>query len=167
VTLGPPEVVLLIGLAVAAVTDARTGRIPNALTGLLMALGLVWWATQGDPLFGLFGLLAAFALHYVGWMLGVEKAGDAKLFMAIGAAIGWAEMIEATLWTAVVYLPVGLAVLAMQGRLANLVNAARHMLLKAQGVDPGEAPEPTMLRTAPIIAVGGAVAIFTDWVAVV
>jgi prepilin peptidase CpaA len=165
-TLGPPEVVLLVGLAVAAITDARTGRIPNALTGLLMALGVLWWVTQGEPMVGIVGLLAAFALHFVLWKLGVEKAGDAKLFMAIGAGLGWGEMIEASLYTGVVYLPVGLLLLAVQGRLPNLVAAVRYTALKAQGLDPGDPPEPTMLRTAPIIAVGGAVAIFTDWVSI-
>lgn len=164
--LAPPEVVLLLGMAVAAVTDARTGRIPNALNLLLMALGLVWWVAQGDPVFSLVGLVSAFVLHYLLWRLGIEKAGDAKLFMGIGAALGWAGMLEATAWSAVVYLPVGLGLLAVQGRLPNLVAAVRYTVLKAQGVDPGEAPEPTMLRTAPIIAVGGALAIFTDWIAV-
>lgn len=161
-TVGPHEGVLLVGMAAAAVIDARTGRIPNPFTGLLMALGLVWWAVQGDPLFGLVGLVAAFALHFAGWRLGVEKAGDAKLFMGIGATLGWQEMLEASLWSGVVYLPVGIAVLVLRGRLGNLVATVRHMAFKARGLDAGEPPEPTMLRTAPVIAVGGAIAIFSD-----
>jgi len=162
VTIGPHEGVLLLGLLVAAVVDARTGRIPNALTGLIMALGLVYWITQGDPLLSLTGLGAAFALHFVLWKIGVEKAGDAKLFMGIGATLGWWEMIEASLWTGVVYLPVGLAILAARGRLVNLRNVVRYRLLQARGLDPGDPPEATMLRTAPIIAVGAAVGMFTD-----
>lgn len=161
-TPGPHEVVLLAGMFAAGVIDARTGKIPNALNGLLMALGLVWWTVEGVPLVGVLGLASAFALHFLLWRLGVEKAGDAKLFMGLGATLGWQKMLEASLWTGVVYLPVGLMVLAMQGKLPQFIEGMRYVAQKAQGLDPGEPPEPTMLRTGPIIAVGGAIAVFVD-----
>lgn len=162
----PQVVVLLIGLGVAAVTDARTGRIPNALTFPMMVLGIVIHATLGpDRWLGLLGCGAALAVHYPLWTVGVEKAGDAKLMMGLGACLGWREMVEASFWLAILYLPIGLLMLAVQGKLSNLVATARWTLRKAQGQDAGEKPEATWLRTGPIIAVGGVLAWLTSWLA--
>lgn len=164
----PQEVVLLAGLAGATLTDLRTGRIPNALTFPMMALGMAmtgvttdWW------LFGVAGCAAAFALHFPLWSLGIERGGDAKLVMGIGACLGWRTMLEASLWLAVLYLPLGLMLLAAQGRLGNLVATGRWWVAKSRGTDPGPKPEPTWLRTAPVIAVGGVLAWATDWLALV
>ncbi len=161
----PMEVCLLGGLAVAAVTDFRTGRIPNALTFPMMAVGIAMNATlvPEDRLRGLVGCLAAFALHYVVYALGIQKAGDAKLLMGVGACAGWRFMLETTLWWAAVYLPVGLLVLAVQGKLPNLLATLRYVAAKQQGKPVGDPPEPTMLRTAPVIFAGGLLAWFTPW----
>lgn len=161
----PIDVLLLGGLAVAAVTDYRTGRIPNALTFPMMAVGIAMNATlvPEDPLRGLVGCAAAFLLHFVVYSLGVQKAGDAKLLMGVGACAGWQFMLETTVWWAVAYVPVGLGVLAVQGKLPNLVATFRYLADKQQGRPVGDPPEPTMLRTAPIIFAGGLLAWFTPW----
>jgi Flp pilus assembly protein protease CpaA len=164
----PQEAVLFAGLTAAAFTDLRAQRIPNALTFPMMALGMAMTAVTTDwPLFGVVGCAAAFAVHYPLFALGIERGGDAKLMMGLGACVGWREMLEASLWLAVVYLPVGLLLLAVQGRLGNLVAAARWYAAKSQGRDPGPKPEATWLRSAPIIAVAGALAWATDWLALV
>lgn len=161
-TVSPIDVVLLGGLGVAAVTDYRTGRIPNVLTFPMMGLGVVMNLTLSpDPWTGVVGLLAAFALHFVIYAFGVQKAGDAKLLMGVGACVGWRGMLETTIWWAIVYLPVGVLVLAAQGKLPNLRASLRYVADKAMGKPVGEAPEPTMIRTAPIILVGGLLAYFT------
>ncbi len=159
-TWGPAEVVLFSGLVIATFTDLRTGKIPNALTFPMMALGLAFHLSEGQLAFAGKGIGVAFAVHYGLWALGVERGGDAKLFMAMGALRGWSEAIETTLWSAVVYLPVGIGVLVAQGKLRNLVAAVKWT---TGGRSRGEPkPEPTMLRTAPIIAVAWLVAAMTS-----
>ena len=77
--------------AAGAVTDLREHRIYNKLTIPAMALGLIlnllFFGFQGltGSLFGLFtGLLFS-----VFWLLGMLKAGDIKLYMAVGTLCGW------------------------------------------------------------------------------
>jgi Flp pilus assembly protein protease CpaA len=126
-----------------------------------MALGIAIHLSEGDVRTALVGLGVAWAIHYLLFRLGVERGGDAKLFMAIGALRGWSEAVEATLWSAFVYLPVGLLVLLLQGKLGNLMAALRWT---ASGRAKGEPrPEPTMLKTAPIVAVAWLMAWATHW----
>jgi len=163
VNVSPPLLVLYIGLLLAAFTDVRWGRIPNALTMPMMALGIVMHLTLGpDPWFGLIGCAAAFALHFSLFALGLEKAGDAKLLMGLGALVGWVEMVEASVWMAVLYLPVGLAVLAWRGKLGGLVAAARWSANRALGKEVGERPDATWLIAGPLIAVAGLIGSLTD-----
>lgn len=167
---GPADVVLFVGLGVGAVLDLRTGRIPNVLTFPMMAVGVAA-SSYGHPLpdglaLGVLGVAAAFALHFPLFALGVERGGDAKLMMGLGACVGWREMVETSMWLALLYLPIGLAVLAAQGKLGNLAATARWVAARAQGRDPGPAPEPTTFRTGPVIAVGGLIAWATSWLAI-
>lgn len=159
----PEIVVLLVAMAVASFTDVRDGKIPNWLTGSLIAVGVAIGIAEGQAVASLIGLLAAFALHFPLWILQIEKGGDAKLMMGVGALLGASFMVETSAWCAVLYLPVGLALLAAQGRLKNLVLAVGWTLLKARGLVPGERPPPTMLRTAPIIAAASIASILTSW----
>lgn len=160
----PIDVVLVGGMVVAAATDLRSGKIPNTLTFTMMALGIVMNATLGgDPLAGLLGCAAGFVIHYPLWMIGVEKAGDAKLFMGIGACVGWRELVEASVWLAIVYVPVALVLLAVQGKLPNLLKSLRYLVDRAKGVAVGEPPEQTFVRAGPIILVAGLLGRFTEW----
>lgn len=162
------EVVLAVGLILASISDIRTGLIRNNLTGSLMLIGIVLNARLGYDSGDLMGGIAT-AIIGIGIMmfvhgivlfnLGVERGGDVKLFMAIGGLVGWREAAEASLWTAIVYIPVSLVVLAVRGRLGNLLATARWM---ARGRPADSAPEPTVLRTAPVIAVGAVLAHVTS-----
>lgn len=140
------------GLGYTSWTDARTGRIPNVATFGMMLAGIVLHAAYGAPLFALLGIAVAFAIHYPLYVLGVEKAGDAKLVMGVGALVGWVEAVDTSLWFAVLYLPVGLAVLVARGRLANFRKVMVWQADKARGRAVGDAPEATVLWTAPVIA---------------
>lgn len=75
---------------IGAVTDLKTGRIPNKLTftGILGGL-LLRLFTGGAGVFaaGLSGLFAG-GLTILIWILGGIRAGDVKLYMAVGAIAG-------------------------------------------------------------------------------
>jgi prepilin peptidase CpaA len=152
--LTPPLIVALVASGVATMTDWREGKIYNKLTFPMMLVGLILNTALGDWRVGVFGLVAATALHWTLWRIGVQKAGDAKLLMAVGALMGPRFMLEASAWYAVLYVPVGLALLWSKGRLGNLVAAMRYTAEKAQGKPVGEKPEPTMMIAGPIIATG-------------
>lgn len=156
------HVVLVVGLLAGAATDLYSGRIPNALTFPMMILGMAIAAVGPDPLSGLLGCAAAFALHFPMFALGIEKGGDAKLMMGLGACLGWTTMLEASIWLALLYLPVGLVLLLVQSKLGNLVAVARYTVARWQGQATGEPPEPTYLRTGPVIAISGMLAWLTD-----
>lgn len=105
--------IVLVGTITGAITDQRSGRIPNYLTVALCVAGLVmngirgaWLASLGhgvwlwaEPsvglgildgvLFGMAGFGLAFALFFLQWLLGVCGGGDLKLFAALGAWVGW------------------------------------------------------------------------------
>jgi Flp pilus assembly protein protease CpaA len=132
------------------------------LNGVLLLAGLGWWLLDGRWIVGIAGAIAGFAVHYPLWVLGVEKGGDAKLFIALGALVGWWEMLDTSALTAILYFPVGLLILLVRGRLGNFVAGIKYTVKRAQGVPEDQlvAPEPTMLRTGPIIAVAGILALF-------
>src|SRR4051812_43928021 len=105
--------IVLLGTITGAVTDQRSGRIPNYLTVALLIAGLImnairgaWLASLGhsvwlfqEPtiplgildglLFGMAGFCLAFSLFFVQWILGVCGGGDLNLFAALGAWVGW------------------------------------------------------------------------------
>jgi len=163
--LTPPVVVLWVALAWASVTDVRTGLIKNWLTFSLMAFGIVYHAIVGpDRLFGLVGWGAATALHFALFALTINKAGDSKLFMAIGACVGAQEMVEATIWYFLLYIPLGFVTLATMGRLTNFVRTVGWMFRSAMGLPVEEKPEPTWMIAGPTIFAAAVLAGATDTV---
>jgi len=81
----------------AAVTDYRTGLIRNKLTFPAMAVALVLAAVMGGAAgfaWGVAGMLLAFVLFFPFNAAGVLGAGDTKLLMVFGAALGPGGMID-------------------------------------------------------------------------
>lgn len=113
-------------LAIAAVTDARGGVIPNWLTYTGMLAGLAFWLGAGlwtEGLAGgwdlggtallacLAGLVPGMALFFLGGLGG----GDAKLLGAVGAVSGQWECVFVTAVYALL-LALGMAVVVMVRR---------------------------------------------------
>jgi Flp pilus assembly protein protease CpaA len=160
----PHFLVLQAAVLAAAVIDARTRRIPNALTLPLVPAGLVLAAVWGPGLSaGLLGATVAFALHFALWQLGLEGAGDAKLMIGVGAVGGWELVLEATGWRYLLLIPYAVALITALGRWASFGAAAQWTLLKAQGVDAGERPTPAHVPFGPLVAAGVLAAIHTSW----
>jgi prepilin peptidase CpaA len=109
---------LTICLAISLVTDLRSRliydvvTIPTFVVGLLVRLGYGWWShgevmgSLMDPLSLSSGLVAAFAgampFFLVSWQSDGNAfgMGDVKLLAAIGAMLGWQELIPAVWYTA-------------------------------------------------------------------
>lgn len=157
------DAVLAAGLLVACATDLRDQKIPNALTFGLIGLGIVIHFVQGNYWFPIVGVLAAFGLHFALFALQVEKPGDGKLMMGVGALLGWSVMLEGTLWKFLINAPVGLIVLWWHGRLGNFLKRLQYVYRKALRY-PVEPPqeELTYMPFAPSIAIAVVLARFTD-----
>jgi len=113
---------------VAVVTDLRSRRIPNVLTGPMFLAGLAWSVAAG----GLSGLgdstLAALALaapYVVLFLIAGGGAADAKLMAAVGAWVGFHEGIVVLLCVCVSGALIGLGYAVIKGQargvMANLI----------------------------------------------
>ncbi len=118
---------LLLMLAIAAVLDCRTRRIPNWLTLGLLGLGLLRgmllpWLGLAEFGLGeaLLGALAGFALSVPLFAIGARGGGDAKLYIACGAWLGWSGVLLVFVIEAIVGLVMVLAQCAWRGRLIEL-----------------------------------------------
>lgn len=113
--------VVLLATAIAAVTDARSGRIPNALT--LPLIGLVPLAQfVANGLGGLLSSALGAALcalpPLVLFFRDAMGGGDLKLFAGIGAALGVSRGLELELTAYGVAALIALCLLVRQKRLA-------------------------------------------------
>jgi prepilin peptidase CpaA len=119
VTLIAHGLALLIA-AVAAITDVRTGEIPNWLTlPPLVVAPIAYFILHG--VWGAIGSVGAIVacglVPYILFRKGAAGGGDVKLFAAIGAVAGLAIGIEAQLLTFVAAALISLGRLAWRGRL--------------------------------------------------
>lgn len=127
--------------AVAAVTDARTGKIPNWLTLPPLVLGPLLWAWQGGlllarrgPLGGtlvgsLISLVACALPALILWKARAMGAGDVKLFAAIGALGLWQFGLEAFFYASCALALFALGRLAWEGKLLRVLLNALFLFL--------------------------------------
>lgn len=86
-----PQLAAVTVACIGGYTDLTQKRIPNRLTFPAMAAGLVLnFLLGGIPAFldGFMGIVVGFSF-FILFALGALKAGDVKLYMAIGALGGW------------------------------------------------------------------------------
>ncbi len=145
--------VLLIATLAAAVTDVRSRRIPNWLTGGAAVAALALHAPAGivAELVCVATLCAAFALGSCAFSAGWFGGGDVKL---IAACCGLASMPGAI--TLVLYILVcgaflALVTAALSGRLVALVRSTAGVAAR------GTATEKTLLPYGVAIAAGSTV----------
>ena len=87
----PFQIILVIVLLTAVVTDLKSYRIPNWLTVPAMACGLLLHAMlhgQSGLIMSLEGLGLGLGLFLVFYVMGGMGAGDVKLMAAIGSILG-------------------------------------------------------------------------------
>ena len=112
---------LAVYLVLAAVIDTRTRKIPNWLTLGLLLGGLLRGATGYGLGGAVLGMLAGFAAGFPLFVLGARGAGDAKLYTATGAWLGWQGVVVLFLVEAVVGGVVVVAQCAVRGKLPELL----------------------------------------------
>jgi len=172
----------VIATAIAAATDARTGRIPNWLTLSLIVVGVgLRAASRGAAglLLALTGLTICGALP---WLLhrGTQgKAiggGDVKLFAGLGAVAGPFVGLEIQLSAFLLLGVFALIQLALRGQLfrvlRNSLFLALNPLLPGKWKRPLEPASLTEMRMGPAIAVAvlsvlvrDQVAAYVPWIA--
>jgi prepilin peptidase CpaA len=164
--------------AIAAVTDLRTGHIPNWLTLPALAVGIIGHAVFGwylggagaglwEGMFALGGaVFCSIAPGLMFWKGGMG-GGDLKLFAAIGALCQPLLGIELQMYAFVAAALVAPARLAYQGRLLQVLKNALSLALNAlrRGAAKREVPPEMMtwFRLGPAIFLGAIAALLVHW----
>jgi prepilin peptidase CpaA len=157
-------IVLASGLGAAVVTDVRSRRIPNWLTGSMMVAG---FALSFSGLGGVtpgqvaLGILAGLALMLPGHIIGATGAGDVKLMGAVGAFVGPALALNAFLGTALAGGVFAVAVAARRGRLIATIEGTGQLVTapSAAKVEIEAPARANRFAYGPAIAVGSLVAV--------
>jgi prepilin peptidase CpaA len=164
----------LIITAIAAVTDARTGHIPNWLTlPPLVIAPLVWcaygglWRLDRGSLLGSLGsMLLCSIAPLILWRVRAMGAGDVKLFAAVGALALVNRGLEAQFYASCAISLFACAKLAWEGKLLRTL--ANTLFLTINPVLPKKHRRPiahelmTKMRFGVAIFVGTLVAVLAS-----
>ncbi len=167
-----PFAVLGVVVVVAAISDVRTGRVPNAVTYPAIAVGLLAHTLLGGmrgegPGIGLYasaaGLAAGFLPMLVVWLAGGIGGGDAKLMAAVGALTGWRFALSALFYGLVVAVVLALIVMVrkriVRRTLRRLFGFLVLLLTPSKPADPAaEGSEKIPFALALCIGAGAALA---------
>lgn len=117
-----PEFILLVATAVGALTDIKSGRIPNALTYPLWVFGGIY-ALAGGGRDALLDSLSGFALAFVPCFLlylsGGLGGGDVKMMAAVGALMGFHFTASAMLTSIFVGAAIAVLIVIWEGRIVT------------------------------------------------
>jgi prepilin peptidase CpaA len=121
----PIVAVLLLLAVLAAVWDLRTRRIPNwlVLAGLVAGFGLngLMEGLSGLSLAGV-GMLVAFGVYFVLYLLHAMGAGDVKFMAAIGSLVGVQWWFRIFLVSVILGAIAGVILAVSKGRFRRTVN---------------------------------------------
>jgi prepilin peptidase CpaA len=152
-------VLVLVVTAAAAVTDARSGRIPNGLSLSLLAVvfsGDLVRGGTGAFLASLSGLVLCGAVPLFLFSRGAMGGGDVKLLAAIGSALGWARGLEVQITAYVAAALYAVAMLACRGELMRTLASAARLFVpvpRTGTVVPSDA-EPPAVRLGVFVLLG-------------
>ncbi len=127
-----PHLVALALAAGAALTDARTGHIPNWLTLPPLALAPLAYLVSWGPKVALMSLLSALLCGLVPYLMfrkGAAGGGDVKLLAALGAIGGASFGIETQLFGFALAVFASLLLLAYRGKLLSTLGNALFIVL--------------------------------------
>jgi prepilin peptidase CpaA len=119
------QVLILVVVAIAVVTDVRRRRIYNVLTFPAMALGIVLNTVLNGGaglLLSVAGLLLGAAIFFIPVAAGGRGAGDLKLLAAVGALGGPIFVIWCAIFTSMIGGVFALAVLLARRRLFSIIS---------------------------------------------
>jgi prepilin peptidase CpaA len=123
-------------LGIAAILDWRWRMIPNWLSFSLLAAGLLRgvlgpWLGLGEfgPGQAVLGALTGFALGVPLFAIGARGAGDAKLYIACGAWLGWSGIIAVFMLEAIVGLVMVIIQCTIRGKLVDLLRNTGVLLM--------------------------------------
>ena len=131
-TTASPASVAAVTLAIAAaVTDARTRRIPNALVcaGVIAGCLLNVWSSGAQGLWrAALGSLAGFCVFLPFYLLRGMGGGDVKLMAALGACLGTLAVLQTALVASLAGAVLAVAVAARHGALVRTLGGAGRLL---------------------------------------
>lgn len=110
---------VLLASAIAAATDLRTRRIPNAIPAALAVAGLSLHALQNPQGLGICIalLIAVFLSGTFLFSLGIIGGGDVKLLAAAAAALGWPQAMPFLIYTIFAGAVLGIGIACARGQL--------------------------------------------------
>ncbi|UJR83801.1 A24 family peptidase [Sandaracinus amylolyticus] len=152
--------------ALGAWTDARTGRIPNAITLPALGLALIAHGIAGGAdalLTAALGTVAAGLVPYLLFRKGAMGGGDVKLFAALGAMLGPSAGVEAQWWAFVVGMLYVLGRQAYEGTLGRMLMRTARVAVRAvvRSDEEREDETRTSVRLGPAILCGLVLALVT------
>ena len=120
------EALAVAMVLLATVTDLLEHKIYNVLTFPMMLVGILGHLAGGTWWEGLAGAVAVGAPFFLLYAFNILKAGDVKLFMAVGALLGLELGGMAALCSVIAWAPIGVGILVVNRRFRDL----RQMLTK-------------------------------------
>jgi prepilin peptidase CpaA len=129
---------MIVACGIAAITDLRHRRIPNALTMPLILTGIASSFLAGSALLpwqALLGMAVGFALPLALFLLGALGAGDVKLLAGIGAWTGARGVIEIFAVAAIIGMIYVIVISMRRGQFAGLLRRSALVSINVMHAD--------------------------------